>query len=143
LRPAPASRSRGTYPHLSRRLLRHTDIGNPQPIRSVEGHVFRATGIDRLVVIAVGGRGIAAAASRRQTVLAHQASDLLAIDDHPMPQLGANPPAVAFKLVADRGDGLDDCCVDAAAATPEHCRCHARQQECTHRLELAHQRQRL
>src|ERR1700757_510212 len=27
LRPAPASRSRGTYPHLSRRLLRHTDVG--------------------------------------------------------------------------------------------------------------------
>src|ERR1700743_1335323 len=33
LRPAPASRSRGTYPHLSRRLLRHTKIGEPQTVR--------------------------------------------------------------------------------------------------------------
>jgi transposase len=32
---------------------------------------------------------------------------------------------------------------NVAAATPQHCRCRARQQECTHRLELAHQRQRL
>ena len=32
---------------------------------------------------------------------------------------------------------------DAAAATPQHCRRRARQQECAHRLELAHQRQRL
>src|ERR1700751_5331174 len=33
LRPAPASRSRGTYPHLSRRLLRHTEVGDPQHVR--------------------------------------------------------------------------------------------------------------
>ena len=32
---------------------------------------------------------------------------------------------------------------DAAAATPQHCRRRARQQECADRLELAHQRQRL
>jgi transposase len=30
-----------------------------------------------------------------------------------------------------------------AAATPQHCRRRARQQECTDRLELAHQRERL
>jgi transposase len=32
---------------------------------------------------------------------------------------------------------------DAAAATPQHCRRRARQQECAHRLEPARQRQRL
>ena len=31
LRPAPASRSRGTTPHLSRRLLRHTGASSPAP----------------------------------------------------------------------------------------------------------------
>jgi hypothetical protein len=50
---------------------------------------------------------------RLQTVLAHQTSDLLMIDDHPsMAHLGAHPPpAVAFKLAAGRGNGVDDCCV--------------------------------
>ena len=46
-RPAPASRSRGTYPHLSRRLLRHTKIREPQTVRrgSVElpVHVIQRT----------------------------------------------------------------------------------------------------
>jgi hypothetical protein len=32
LPPAPASRWRGTYPHLSRRLLRHTKVRHPEPI---------------------------------------------------------------------------------------------------------------
>jgi hypothetical protein len=89
------------------------DVSDPQPVRSVEGHVFRPIGIDRLIVVAVGRCDIAPTDSRLQTVLAHQAFDLLMIDDHPpMSQLGANPPpAVAFKLIADRGNGFYDCCV--------------------------------
>jgi hypothetical protein len=54
-------------------------------------------------------------------VLAHQASDLLVIDDHPsMSQLGVNPPsAVAFELFADGRDRFDDCGIVGRRICPE------------------------
>ena len=67
------------------------DVGDPQPVRTVDDHVFRPIGEDRLVVIAVGRCDIASADSRLQTVLAHEAFDLLVIDDHaPLSQGCAN-----------------------------------------------------
>ena len=48
-------------------------------------------GINRLIMIAVGRRKVAASLARLKIVLAHQPPDFLVIDDHAaMPQLGAN-----------------------------------------------------
>jgi hypothetical protein len=61
-------------------------------------------------VIAVGRCDMAAADLRLQAVLAHQALDLLVVDDQAsLPQGRANtPPAIALELVAEDGDRLDD-----------------------------------
>jgi hypothetical protein len=40
------------------------DVGDPELVRSVDDQVFGSIGIDRLIVIAVGGRDIPAAAAR-------------------------------------------------------------------------------
>src|SRR5512132_3194329 len=86
------------------------DVGHPQPVRSVDHHVLRQVGKDRLVMSAVGGRDEPPAALRLQIMLAHDTADFLSVDDDPlMPQLGADPPiAVAFELLADRRDPRDD-----------------------------------
>ena len=87
------------------------DVGDPQPVGSVDDHVFGSIGEDRLVVIAVGRCDIASADSRLQTVLAHKAFNLLVIDDPALlSQSRANPPrAVALKLLTDGRDCFDDC----------------------------------
>ena len=67
--------------------------------------------VDRLVVITVDRCDIASAAARLKVVLAHEAFDFLVIDEHALlSQVGAHPPpAVTFKLFADRRDRFDDC----------------------------------
>ena len=89
------------------------DIGyvrNPELVGSVNRQLSGSIGIDRLIMIAVGRRDVTAPPAWLKVVLAHQASDLLVVDDHAtMPQLGANAsPAIEFELVADRRDRLDD-----------------------------------
>src|SRR5512134_587546 len=61
-------------------------------------------------MIAVGGRDEPPPPLRLQVMLAHDAADLLGVDDDPlMPQLGADPPiTVTFELLADRRDPRDD-----------------------------------
>jgi hypothetical protein len=81
------------------------DIGyvrNPELVGSVNRQLSGSIGIDRLIMIAVGRRDVTAPPAWLKVVLAHQASDLLVIDDHAtMPQLGANAsPAIEFELVA-------------------------------------------
>jgi hypothetical protein len=88
------------------------DIGyvrNPELVGSVNRQLSGSIGIDRLIMIAVGRRDVTAPPAWLKIVLAHQASDLLVIDDHAtMPQLGANAsPAIEFELLADRRDRLE------------------------------------
>jgi hypothetical protein len=85
-------------------------VRDPELVRAVNRKVLGPIGPDRLGVVAVGRRDIAAPSTGLEIVLAHQPSDLLVIDDHaPMLKLGANaPPAIEFELLADRGDRLDD-----------------------------------
>ena len=66
--------------------------------------VFGWIGKDRLIMVAVRRRDIAAATPGLKVVFAHQAADLLVIDDQPaLPQRGADAsPAIGFELVADR-----------------------------------------
>jgi len=89
------------------------DVCDPDLVRPVNCQALGAIGMDRLVVVAVCRRHIAAPLARLQVMLAHQPPDLLVIDDHAsMPQLGANaPPAIEFEFLADRRDRLDDCSV--------------------------------
>ena len=79
-------------------------------VGAVENYVLHPIGEDRLVVIAVRRRHVTTTGSRLKIVLAHQALDLLMInDDALLPKGGLNtPPAVAFELVADDRNGLDD-----------------------------------
>src|SRR6201987_537236 len=67
LRPAPASRSRGTYPHLSRRLLRHTDVLNPDVVRSLDRQIAQEIGIELVAV-----RGLARSRLRPERCDPHQ-----------------------------------------------------------------------
>ena len=69
------------------------DVGDPQLVGSVDNDVCGPIGEDRLVVIAVGRCDIASADSRLQSVLAHEAFDLLVIDEHALLLQGrAHPP---------------------------------------------------
>src|SRR6201989_2762592 len=65
LRPAPASRSRGTYPHLSRRLLRHTDVGDLWRDKTLQRNLLY-TGVTRgkRLVVLVGQKKAVAIAVR-------------------------------------------------------------------------------
>jgi hypothetical protein len=67
-------------------------------------------GKDRRVVVAVGGAGEASPAPRVQVGLAHEAADLLGVDDMAaMTKLGANAAvAVALEGVGDRPHLRDD-----------------------------------
>ena len=58
-------------------------VRDPELVRPVDRQVFGAIGIDRLVMVAVGGGDIAPAPARLKVVLAHQPADFLVIDDHP------------------------------------------------------------
>ena len=77
---------------------------------TVDDHILRQVGEDRLVVIAIGRRDVAPAQPRLKVVLAHEAPDLLVVHDHALlPQRGSNTaPAVGLELVADGADRLDD-----------------------------------
>ena len=61
-------------------------------------------------MVAVGRGHKPPTALRLQVVLAHQATNLLGIDDHPsVTELSANPAiAIGLKLIADRRDIGDD-----------------------------------
>ena len=61
-------------------------------------------------MIAVGRRHVAPAHAWLEIVLAHQAPDLLVVDDEALlPQGGPHAaPAVVLELVADRAHRLDD-----------------------------------
>src|SRR5262249_55976048 len=85
-------------------------VCDPELARAVNRQILGPIGIDRLIVVAVGRRHIAAPSTGLEIVFPHQPLDLLVIDDQaPMPKLSANaPPAVEFELLADRGDRLDD-----------------------------------
>ncbi|ESY39774.1 hypothetical protein X745_32615 [Mesorhizobium sp. LNJC374B00] len=63
---------------------------------------------DRLIVIAIRGHRVALAHSRLKVMLAHQAADLLVIDDHAfLPKTGSDTaPAIVLELVTDRCDLL-------------------------------------
>src|SRR6476660_1366338 len=50
----------GANPHLSRRLLRHTNVRHPELVRPVRGHVLRKIGRDRAVMVAVRSGDVAA-----------------------------------------------------------------------------------
>ena len=56
------------------------DVRDPELVRPVNRQVLSAIGVDRLIVIAVGCRHIAAASAGLEIVLAHQSPDLLVID---------------------------------------------------------------
>src|ERR1700756_409349 len=85
LRPAPASRSRGTYPHLSRRLLRHTDVGAPLLVQHgrCEVLVQKVRG-DRKGVKAVGGALKTPLLPSPEPILAHQPGYAPAADGKPI-----------------------------------------------------------
>src|SRR6516165_3607700 len=85
-------------------------VCDPELVGTVNRQVLGAIRIDRLIVVAVSRRHIAATSAGLEIVLAHQPPDLFVIDDQaPMPQLGADAsPAVEFELLANRGDRLDD-----------------------------------
>ena len=61
-------------------------------------------------MVAVGGHDEAALAARSEVVLAHQAADLLGVDDiAAVAQLGVDPAvAIGFELIADRLHLCDD-----------------------------------
>ena len=56
----------GPYPHLLRRLLRHTDIGSPDLVRPVDGQPFEQIGIDRMLLSWNAGSGFGSYADNPQ-----------------------------------------------------------------------------
>src|SRR4051812_41388015 len=86
------------------------EIGNPEPVRPVRHEALGQIGEDRLVMVAVGGCDEASAVPRLKLVLAHQAADLLAVDDDALvAERGADAAiAVALELVADGCHAADE-----------------------------------
>src|SRR6266700_205244 len=86
------------------------DVRHPELVRAVDDPVTRTIRKDRIVVIAVGRGHKPPPALGLQVVLAHEAADLLGIDDYvSMAQLGANPAiAIDLELVANRHHGRND-----------------------------------
>ena len=86
------------------------DVGDPELVRSVDRDVLGPVREDWLVMIAVGGGDEALAMPGLQIVLAHQATDFLAVDDDALvAQLGPDTAiAVGLELVADRLDAGND-----------------------------------
>jgi hypothetical protein len=85
-------------------------VGRPELVRAVDLEVARDEREDRPVVVAVGGAGETPSSPRVEVVLAHQAADLLGIDDMAaVAEFGADPAvAVALEGVGDGADLRDD-----------------------------------
>src|SRR3954464_260257 len=82
------------------------DVRHPELVGSVRSHVGREVGEDRLVVVAVRRNDVAPSLLRRQAMLAHEASHLLAVHEVALvAQLGGDATiAVGLELRADRLD---------------------------------------
>ena len=68
----------GPYPHLLRRLLRHTDIGAPDLVGAVDGQAAQKVRID--LVLRMRFRGVRSLVDNRQPHQLHKAADSLTID---------------------------------------------------------------
>ncbi len=86
------------------------DVGHPELVWPVPDHVLRQAREDRQVVIAIGGGDIAPTPKRLKTMLAHQASDFVMIDDKAaVPQRCLHPAvAICLESVGDRRHRLDE-----------------------------------
>src|SRR3981189_3849863 len=80
------------------------DVGHPELVGALQGHVLSEIGEDRIIVIAIRRRDEAPAPLRIQRVLAHEPADLLGVHDNAtMAEFGANTPvAIGFEFVANR-----------------------------------------
>src|SRR5882724_7086547 len=88
-----------------------SDVGHPKLVGTVQRrHVASQVREDRAVMVTVGGGHEATPVLRLQTVLAHEAADLLVVrDDALLPQGGLDTaPSIGFELVAGRSDRLDE-----------------------------------
>jgi hypothetical protein len=86
---------------------------DPKLVGSVKRHGFGKVEKDRLVVVAIRRCREAASHSGLEVMLAHEAANLLVIDNQALlPEGGLDPaPAVVFELVADPSHRRDDGCV--------------------------------
>jgi len=87
------------------------DVRNPELVGCMDLEVHGDVREYRAVVVAVGGGDEAAPALRLQAALAHDAADLLGVDDQPaVTELGSDAPvAVGRESLTDRLDLRDDC----------------------------------
>ena len=61
---------------------RKNGVGYPQLVRTIQFHVLREIGEDRIIVVAIRGRDKTPALPWIQRMLAHQPADLLGVHDN-------------------------------------------------------------